>query len=207
MAHETHGHGNEPDLLSQLGYEGRDVDPFPIFQWIAGLFVFIAVTLVVTFGFYRFFVPESVVLNTKKTDALRVPLQPQLQVRPKVDIAQFRQAEKRLTEGYTLTARGNRVTIPVSEAIDELAASGISGVTQPAVEPVKVKSYPGSGVFDGAEAPEAFHGDTGTGQAEPDKNPITEPAAPTPATATPATTETTAPASEHESGHEGHAPH
>lgn len=155
MAHDNHDHGYEvdrvpPDLLGQMGYETRDVGPMAILRWIAGLFVFIAIVSGGTLLLMNSFIPEagrvayeSEVFRT--TPIRNNPPQPQIQTLPKRDMIMFRRDEKRIVDGYSATSEGN-VSIPVSEAIDAIAAEGISGVTATTPKPT-TDGYPGSGKF------------------------------------------------------------
>ncbi len=172
MAHDNHDHGYEidrvpKDLLGQMGYETRDVGPVAILRWISGLFVFIGIVSVGTLFLMNNFIPETgrVAYESEifRTTPIRnTPPQPQLQTLPKRDMIMYRRDEKRVLDGYSATSEG-RVSVPISETIDAIAAEGISGVKSVAPKPA-TDSYPGSGKYvndgtDGtAEAPETNDG-------------------------------------------------
>lgn len=151
--HDDHGYETDrvpPDLLSSMGYETRDVGPVAILKWISGLFVFIGIVSVGTLVIMNTFIPESgrtaYESEIYRTRPIRnEPPQPQLQVLPKRDMIMYRRDEKRLLDGYANTSEG-RVSIPVNDAIDAIAAEGISGVKGEA-KPMQNDAYPGSGRY------------------------------------------------------------
>ncbi|MBC8142899.1 MAG: hypothetical protein H7Y38_15850 [Armatimonadetes bacterium] len=160
--HHDHGYETDrvpPDLLSSMGYETRDVGPRAILVWISGLFVFIAIVSFGTLGIMNTFIPdtgrtayESEIYRTRPIR--NEPPQPQLQVLPKRDMIMYRRDEKRLLDGYANTSEG-RVSVPIGDAIDAIAAEGISGVK--GEKPAQNNGYPGSRQFknsgNSAEAP------------------------------------------------------
>ena len=165
--HENHDdHGYEidrvpSDLLSQMGYETRDVGPKAILVWIAGLFVFVGIVSFGTLVLMNSFIPDTgrVAYESEmfRTQPIRnPPPQPQLQVLPKRDMIMYKRDEARILNGYSNTSEG-RVSVPIDVAIDTIAAEGISGVTTAAPKTATV-GYPGSRTFTGsngksAEAP------------------------------------------------------
>ena len=158
-----HGHAapkDNVDLLSQMGYENRDISLNTIIFWIFVLFCFIAVTTVGTIFLYKFFVPASVELErvSPLASVRRVPPYPQLQAAPKRDMIEFRQAEDAVLGGVTKAADGH-VNLPIDRAMDAIAARGIAGVTGTGTAPAS-NSYPGSGNFATGQKP-ADNGGTG----------------------------------------------
>jgi len=161
--HHDHGYETDrvpPDLLQSMGYETRDVGPRAIMVWLAGLGVFIAIVTFGTLAIMNTFIPETgrtaYESEIYRTRPLRnEPPQPQLQVLPKRDMIMYRRDEKRLLDGYSNTSEG-RVSIPVNDAIDAIAAEGISGIKGEA-KPTQSDAYPGSGRYKNsgasAEAP------------------------------------------------------
>lgn len=148
------------DLLSQMGYENRDVSLNTIALWVGILFVFIAITVVGTIKIYQWMVPASA--ETERVSPLvsvrRVPPYPQLQTAPKRDMMEFRQAEDAVIDGVTKGANG-QANIPVDRAIDAVATKGISGVAGTGGKPTS-NAYPGSGDFSSGQKP-ADNGSTG----------------------------------------------
>lgn len=172
MAHDNHDHGYEidrvpPDLLHQMGYETRDVGPKAILVWIGGLFVFIGIVTAGTLVLMNNFIPETgrVAYESEifRTTPIRNnPPQPQLQTLPKRDMIMYRRDEKRILDGYSATSEG-RVSVPISETIDAIAAEGISGVKGGTAPQLDSNAYPGSGKYipaepDTAEAPRTEDG-------------------------------------------------
>ena len=158
-----HGHAapkDNVDLLSQMGYENRDISLNTIVLWIFVLFCFIAVTTVGTIFLYKFFVPASAELErvAPLASVRRVPPYPQLQASPKRDMIEFRQAEDAVLGGVTKAADGH-VNLPIDRAIDAIAARGIAGVSGTGEKPVS-NSYPGSGDFSSGQK-SADNGGTG----------------------------------------------
>lgn len=166
--HNHHDHGYEmdrvpPDLLHNMGYETRDVGPVAIMRWLAGLGVFIVIVTFGTLAIMNSFIPDTgrVAYESEiyRTRPIRnEPPQPQLQVLPKRDMIMYRRDEKRLLDGYANTSEG-RVSVPIGEAIDAIAAEGISGVK--GEKPVQNNGYPGSRQFktDGKSAEAPTQGD------------------------------------------------
>ena len=158
--HDNHNHGYEidrvpPNLLQEMGYETRDVGPVAILRWLTGLGVFIAVVTFGTLLLMNSFIPETgrtaYESEIYRTRPLRnKPPQPQLQVLPKRDMIMYRRDEKRRLDGYSNTSEG-RVSIPVGEAIDAIAAEGISGIKRIAA-PKSTDAYPGSGKYKASNA-------------------------------------------------------
>ncbi|GEM_PF-4142565 len=147
-----HGHGGgsglQHDLLARMGYETRDVETRSILSWLAVLFVFLVMATGGTLLLYRVFVPAELVAQTRGQGQRpsRVPLQPQVQMDPKRDMRQFRQAEEAALVGGVTTREG-LTTVPVDVAIDRLAESGISGISGTAL-PTPPAGAPGSGQFE-----------------------------------------------------------
>ncbi len=156
MAHENdqdHGYVSDrvpSDLLGQMGYETRDVGPTAILRWIVCLFVFIGVVSVGVLFLENQFIPETgqVAYQSEfyRTQPIRNnPPMPQLQTLPKRDMIMYRRDEKRIVDGYSRTSEG-RVSIPVGEAIDQIASEGIAGVKGSVAKP-SGDAYPGSGKY------------------------------------------------------------
>jgi len=154
MAHD-HDHPGDSvpaDLLVQMGYETRDIGPEGIFKAIAILFVCIGVVSALIFALlYWVFVPQTgaIAYEARLYDSSPVrhmPPQPQIQTLPKRDIIMYRRLEKRELDEYTTADKGN-IAIPVDQAIDQIAAEGISGVKEGTPKP-KADAYPGSGIYE-----------------------------------------------------------
>jgi hypothetical protein len=109
-----------PNLLAELGYETTDVDVRKVILGIAALFVFIGVSLAVSFGIYKFFEPEYVKVRAKPlfAQARRVPPVPQIQARPKPDLTYYHEA----TDG--------ELGESIEKAKEAAVAKGISGVRE-----------------------------------------------------------------------------
>jgi hypothetical protein len=160
MAHDNHDHGYEidrvpPDLLNQMGYETRDVGPKAILIWMGGLFVFIGIVTFGTLVLMDNFIPETgrVAYESEifRTTPIRNnPPQPQLQTLPRRDMIMYRRDERRILDGYSATSEG-RVSVPISETIDAIAAEGISGVKGGTTPQPDGDAYPGSGKYNRAE--------------------------------------------------------
>lgn len=149
---DGHGHGapkDNVDLLSQMGYENRDIS-FNTVAWsVVFLFGFAFVISLITLGIYNFFVPTKV--EQERVSPLmsvrRVPPYPQLQAAPKRDMIEFRQAEDAVLTGANKGADGH-TSIPIDQAMNAISARGISGVSGTKTRPESI-SYPGSGDFSG----------------------------------------------------------
>jgi hypothetical protein len=121
----------EPNLLAQMGYETRDIILRPIMTGIASLFVFIALTLVVSVGIYQFFIPDFAKLGRppEVSNARRLPPHPQIQAEPKRDMEIFRQAEDAVLSLEAPDADGSKAAMKIDDAISVLATQqGIAGV-------------------------------------------------------------------------------
>ena len=151
-----HGHAapkDNVDLLSQMGYENRDISLNTIALWVFFLFVFIAFTTLGTIKIYQWMVPAGA--ETERVSPLanvrRVPPYPQLQTAPRRDMMEFRQAEDAVIGGVTKGANG-QLNMPIDRAIDAVATRGISGVSGTGGKPVS-NAYPGSGDFSSGPKP------------------------------------------------------
>ena len=149
---KSHGGGHDApkdnvDLLSQMGYENRDISLNAIIGWIAGLFVFIAVITAGTIGIYNIFVPPSTELErvSPLASVRRVPPYPQLQTAPKRDMMEYRQAEDAILTEVT-KGREGQANLPIADAINAVATRGISGISGTG-ESKESLAYPGSGNY------------------------------------------------------------
>ncbi len=148
--HGGHGHDapkDNVDLLSQMGYENRDIS-FNTVAWsVVFLFAFAFVISVITLLIYNFFVPAKAKLEivSPLASVRQVPPYPQLQVAPKRDMVEFRQAEDAVLTGVTKGSDGH-TSIPIDQAMNAISERGISGVKGTQGRPQSI-GYPGSGNF------------------------------------------------------------
>ena len=135
------------DLLSQMGYENRDISLNAIITWIVGLFGFIAVVTGATILLYNFFVPPGVELErvSPLASVRRLPPYPQLQTAPKRDMIEYRQAEDAILTTVT-KGREGQANLPIPDAIDAVANRGISGISGTGESKLS-PAYPGSGNY------------------------------------------------------------
>ena len=152
MRKASHGDGHDTpkdnvDLLSQMGYENRDISLNAILGWIGGLFVFIVFATAGTLLLYKFFVPPSVELErvSPLASVRRVPPYPQLQTAPKRDMMEYRQAEDAILTEVT-KGREGQANLPIADAINAVATRGISGISGTG-ESKESLAYPGSGNY------------------------------------------------------------
>lgn len=155
---------NMPDLLSQLGYEPRDVSLRGIFIGIGSLFVFIFVAMGVSIALYNLFIPDWYKSSTRMPMSAerRLPPHPQIQVEPKRDMALYRAAEDELVAGKIQDGHGHTAKISIEDAMNKVATErGIAGIRGDAPA-VRGNSYPGStglttGTSPASNAPNADH--------------------------------------------------
>lgn len=150
-----------PNLLEQMHYETRDINLSRILSGVGALFVFIFVTLIVSFGIYQFFIPDFAKVGVPQAPSPVRPLppHPQIQTEPKEDLTIFRRAEDGVIETHTPDADGKKQAMTPDQAIDALATQqGISGVHGDAVRG-RGAGYPGMTSATGAPAP-AEHGES-----------------------------------------------
>lgn len=126
-----HPEGNpQVDALAKLGYESRDVALPTLTRWLVYLFVFIAGSIGVTFGVYRFLVPAGAEENrsqplttVRRTPPARAPI---VQAHPRRDMIVFRREEAEALNGYGWVNQNKGVVkIPVDRAIDLIAERGL----------------------------------------------------------------------------------
>lgn len=125
------------DLLSDLGYEHRDVAFRKIALWLSILFGFLVFSGVVTMELFHFFTP-AYVEAAKKVPAFKqqrdLPPHPQVQADPRRDLLHFHLADDASAEA-------------IDEAKKAIASAGIAGVAQGAAKK-ETLSYPGSGAYE-----------------------------------------------------------
>ena len=111
---------NSPNLLAELGYETSDIDVKKVMMGLIALFAFIAASLLVSFGLYKFFEPEYVKVREKPAFAQnrRVPSFPQLQSLPKPELTNY----ERATDA--------EIGESIEKAKKDAAARGIAGVRE-----------------------------------------------------------------------------
>jgi hypothetical protein len=135
-----HGYDANKDILQDLGYEYRDVNFKALLRWLAILFAFIIVSLLICGVLFNAFVPHWDRIERDVpafVTARKLPPNPQLQVEPKRDILLYEEAEEARAKAIEKTK-------------DAVVAGGISGVTQD--KPEAPRSYPGSGQYRGTRA-------------------------------------------------------
>lgn len=125
----------QADLLHQLGYETRDIALTTIVRWIAFLFVFIAVTSVITLGLYWTFVHMAKLPGPDRpvaSDRLPPEGMPIVQGYPVRDIHEFRQEElDKLNSAQWKDRDRGIVSIPVGHAMDIVLERGLPTRTTP----------------------------------------------------------------------------
>lgn len=179
------GHGPSVEILSQMGYEARDVSLNVLGRWLIFLGIFIAAMTAASFFIYKTLVPSyaEVEHSPRLPHVATLPPYPQIQVDPHRDIMEFKQAEEDVIAGATASvAGGAKTNIPISQAIDQMAEKGIAGVSGSDLRPDS-PAYPGSSdytvvVTAKADGPPTTDG-TGTGMsAEAGERPSEQPAEP-----------------------------
>lgn len=150
-------HNDPPlDVLRQMGYEPRDVAIGTLVRWLVYLWIFILLMSIMALAIYWFFVPPHAEVQRMSavTGTRQMPPNPVVQAYPKRDMAEFLEAEEAATEQYSWANRERtRVNIPIEEAMERMAARGISGVTDTGAASegqgtgVATGNYPGSGNF------------------------------------------------------------
>jgi len=134
--HDAHAHGAHApeahpsvDELKKLGYEGRDVAIPTLRKWLRNLFLFIVVMFAMSYGVYKFFVPqgaEQVIGGFPQAVIERRPPEPILQAHPKRDMYLFRREEEEVLRGYGwVDPNRGVVRIPIERAIDLTAERGL----------------------------------------------------------------------------------
>jgi hypothetical protein len=115
-----------PDPLTRMGYETRDVSLPTITKAIIWFFVFGIVSAFVTLGIYLAIVPPERVVTTTP-DMSRMPPQPVLQANPRKDIVTLRAAEEKELTSYR-EVDAEHAHIPITRAM-ELQAQKLSQQT------------------------------------------------------------------------------
>ncbi len=115
------------DQLRKMKYESSEVDFAAILRMIGYLFVFLAVTSVVTIGIYNVFItgiksgPMEAGDHVSKID----PTLPVIQSHPKPDMKDFRIQEEAKSEAYGwIDKNSDKARIPVDVEIDKIISSG-----------------------------------------------------------------------------------
>ncbi len=150
--HGGHGGGDHPsvEILSQMGYEQRDVSLPALRNWLIGFIVFLTLMLSIPYGIYRLVVPTFAdELHQPMRHQRRVPPFPQIQPDPKPDMMVYRAAEDRVLSGQAAMPN-DKPGISIDQAIDQLATrqgiSGVTGTAQKALDP-NSNQYPGGGDY------------------------------------------------------------
>ena len=119
------------DVLSEMGYEKRDVNMKALGKWIGAFFGLNLLFFVVGFGFYRWLAPKQIEAGRSRVQPVtrRVPAAPnpllQNNVEAKVDIFRMRQDEVSLLTSYAyVDPRAGVVRMPIERAKDLLLARG-----------------------------------------------------------------------------------
>jgi hypothetical protein len=156
--HGGHGGGSHPsvEILSQMGYETRDVSVPALLRWGGVLLVFIVVSTVGSRVLYNFVVPTYAdELNQPIRHQRRVPPFPQVQPNPKSDMMAYRTAEDRVLAGKAAMP-GDQPGTSIDAAMETLATQkGIAGKTGDELRQLNAnsKSYPGGGAYNDAAQP------------------------------------------------------
>jgi hypothetical protein len=119
------------EVLSQMGYETRDVSLPALVRWLVVLFgLIIAATVGTKYLIYDRLLPDySAQLSQPVLHQRRVPPFPQIQAEPKKDMMVYRGAEDDVLAGAAAMPN-EKAGLSVSAAIDVLAnTKGIAGVT------------------------------------------------------------------------------
>src|SRR5262249_39338666 len=121
--HKPHQPDVKTDYLEKLGYETRDVELGSIAGWIAKLFVFIAVTSLLTWGIYWYFLflARSPSPSSGPPLARRMPPEPNptVQPNPVLEIRNFRQEEaERLDRAEWKDRNKGAISIPLDRAMN-----------------------------------------------------------------------------------------
>ena len=115
------------DQLRKMKYESSEVDVAKIIKLIGYLFVFIAVTSVVTIGIYNVFLPGIKTGPMEAGDHVSKmdPSMPVIQGHPKPDMGDFRTQEELKTETYGwIDKNTDKARVPVDVEIDRILANG-----------------------------------------------------------------------------------
>ena len=121
----------DPDVLSEMGYEKRDVNIRSIKRWTTGFFLLIFVFLGLAWGFFRWLAPKTFVRAAQGKDPVtrRIPAAPnpllQDNVITKLDIMALRQAELETLNNYGWANREKTaMRIPIERAKELIAERG-----------------------------------------------------------------------------------
>ena len=129
-----HGHGTElkkPTPLTDLGYETEDLDPIKFGKGIMAMFTFVGICAAAGIGVMYLMSPTRFVGDPYVADpARRFPPTPspilQSNITKATDMHDLRQKETARLERYEVKdGSSGTYSIPIDEAIDKLAKSGL----------------------------------------------------------------------------------
>lgn len=148
------------DLLSNLGYESRDIVMSTMVKWIIALVVLIAFGITVPavlFFVFRGYAPTGEVPYAINRST-NLPPEPRIQSRPRMDLREFHDREQERLDTYGRDPRTGAIHVPIQQAIGVLAARGLpvrtTGATPPDASPpagaaAATESAPGPGDHEG----------------------------------------------------------
>jgi hypothetical protein len=120
-----------------VSHEESDIDIGGIFKFAVGLTVAAAVVHVVIWFMFVWFQAAAASADVSNPlrigEEVRVPPEPRLQVEPRQDLADYREREAALLDGYRWIDKGSGVVrIPIDEAMKRVVERGLP--TRPAQE-------------------------------------------------------------------------
>jgi hypothetical protein len=134
----------EENNLHRGGHEETDVNPWQIGKFAVALTVVCALSMVLLFGLFRFFLSQE---GGKAEETIKLPALPRLEVTPAQDLKAIRTAEEQKLNSYGWVDQAKGVVrIPIDRAIDMLAQKGLpSRAQEPAADSVSVPTESGLG--------------------------------------------------------------
>lgn len=125
-----HTHEHEHAANAAVSHERRDVNVFQITAFGIGLLIGCIVVVFAMWAMFDFLAHREDKLNPVLPQSMRrtqrLPPEPRLQDRPKVELKDLRESEDLILSSYGLLDPGKGIArIPIDQAIDIVAAKGL----------------------------------------------------------------------------------
>src|SRR5579871_6509034 len=134
------------NFVTDRPYETRDVNVGVLVRWLILLFVVAGISALVTLAFYGALTKSHGYSESQfqfpLSQSRAMPPGPVVQAYPMEDIKTFRAKEDAAVNSYVLNKQTGHVQLPLSVALDQVAARGINAIEGPTGSPLPLTGTP-----------------------------------------------------------------